>query len=174
MTMTRRQQQKGPPVFQMPKKPHAFTLILAPLVLSGCCIFGYQSTTYSVWESEFPGDSGRIQSICEAEIDAAAEKRTSRFVRLAKEECGKEAPFASIEFVNPSTGVRYQRADIAAGYADALCPDVRASGKLSRELIGRYCSECSKDRYDLERCYKQAGLKRVDRTGFECKPMRLF
>lgn len=158
----------------MPKIPHTLTLILAPLILSGCCIFGYQSTTYPAWESDFPGNEDRIQVMCETEIEALAEKRTARFVRLAKGECAKDAPFASIEFINASTGVRYTRPDLAAGYADALCPDIRASGKLSVELISQYCSECSKSRYDLENCYKQAGLKRVECTGFECKPMRLF
>lgn len=158
----------------MPRKTHTFTLMLVPLVLSGCCVFGYQSTTNFVWESDFPGEAAQTLSMCEAEIEAAAEKRTSRFVRLAKEECSKEAPFASIAFVNASTGSRYERSDIAAAYADALCLDVRANGKLSGELIDQYCSECSKSRFDLESCYKRAGLKRVERKGFECKSMRLF
>ena len=158
----------------MTKRTRLFALMLLPFMLSGCCIFGYQSTTYSAWESDFPGNADQIQSSCEGEIRGAAEKRTSRFVQLAVSECAKEAPFSRIEFVNASTGARYTRPDMAAGYAEALCPEVRASGKLSGELINQYCGECSTSRYDLENCYKRGGLKRVERTGFECAPMRLF
>lgn len=174
MTLTRLGVGKGSNGLHMSKKTRLSGLVFLPFMLSGCCIFGFQSTTSSVWESDFPGNADQIQLSCESEIRGVAEKRTSRFVELAIAECAKEAPFSRIEFINPSTGEPYTRPDIAAGYAEALCPEVRASGKLSGELISQYCSECSTGRYELESCYKRNGLKRVERSGFECAPMRLY
>lgn len=93
---------------------------------------------------------------------------------MVVEECTKEHPFVSSSFTNLSTGERYDSRELATIYNDALCPYVRANGNVSSDLLSEYCPECSTTGFDLERCYKDNGLKRVERSGISCKSMRLF
>lgn len=151
----------------------ALTSAALSLLLSSCCIFGVTTTRYNDWEANFPNDASAIKASCEMEIGIQIEHSKKQFVQMVATECGKEKPFADYKAVNPSTGADYG-SSLASYWAEELCPDWKQTQKIAEYKFLQFCRGCGQSKSDLEGCYKQNGLLKVERTGIACQPMRLF
>lgn len=148
-------------------------LVAMPLLLSSCCIFGFETTSSYEWQASFPEDAQQLKRGCEIDAQVSADLAKKRIEKMLARECAKAEPFASVQFVNPSTGASYG-SSLAASTAEALCPDWRQNKTVSENNLGSYCRECFISQNEIERCFEKNGLKRVEVQSIGCKPMRLF
>lgn len=151
--------------------------LVLPGLLSGCCIFGYEQETHSEWVGGPLTDVQAVKVLCEREVALAAAKAGEKFTRLVAEECAQAKPFSSIVFVNPGNGNKSAiSAEQARSWSEDLCPDWKATGKVSAENLASYCHACQPSSMFMEKqaCYQKNDLHLEQQKGIACKSMRLF
>lgn len=143
------------------------------LLLSSCCIFGFETRSEYEWQASFPEDTQYLKRQCESEVQDQAALAKKHFELMVARECAKTEPFASVQFVNPSTGGNYG-SSIAASTAEALCPDWLQHNAVFESNLWSYCRQCFVSQNEIEMCFEKNGMQRVKVQSIGCKPMRLF
>ncbi len=147
--------------------------ITLSLLLSSCCIFGFETRSTYEWQAPLPENTQHLKRWCEIEEESQADLEKKRFEAMLAKECAKTEPFASVEFVNPSTGANYGPS-FAESTAEALCPNWLQNKTVSEGNLWRYCRRCFISQNENRMCFEKNGLRKVKVQTIACKPMRLF
>ena len=117
-------------------------LLVMPLTLSSCCLFGYHTTSVTEWESRIPGDTEQIMIACEAKAEAQAARNEEGFRESVLAECAREAPFSTWQFVRRS-GRELADPELAKAAAREMClRSEDGQPSLNDDGVKRYCRNC--------------------------------
>ncbi|MGE6332643.1 hypothetical protein [Stenotrophomonas sp. NPDC077659] len=144
-------------------------LLLAIMLLAGCCPFGSEMRTRPVYvhPQMSPAASRSLVADCDRQGAQLRRQLEAAFVAGARQECALPQPFADYRFVNAlGEVVSPERANEACrAHAERIC--TAAQGKDS--ALAALCPDCrSKAEERVRQCRMDKGLVRSERPVKMC------
>ncbi|MFT4020532.1 MAG: hypothetical protein QM666_03325 [Acinetobacter sp.] len=162
----------------MPAFKSIILLLIMSMLLSSCCVFGYEKKTELYWGNEqWPiMKVAQVKQQCNRQAQQGYQQSRQQFEQLMRRECVKAEPFANIELIDAVTGelMSGKRQQQTLQRYRQVCSQVQPNVPLSEEMFSYYCAECTSITAFETNCYADHGLKMLHKKVLACKEMRLF